>query len=777
MFMRSNVLTHYIETLQQYPIDQYATIAEDYKRILVEKHGFNVDQPDIWQKAIEADLKMQQKEIGVSCGFIASFLQYLANNEVAIEFAQLIERIGLTQNHVQKILHTKPDKRISQELELLVMYYIMDFYQSKGYSYEMQLDLLTNVSIGSISFMHDPDIKPSIAMKLPLSIIVNFMESTAQEYCNTNDFIVKVSSNSKLHGMIAGNVEIVYNKMPKIRNHVELQRPEKVLIEGKQYDNVQYQNFLGYGLTSWITEMTVLATLSGLYILKGIVFNRHLKMKKYNLCLDQWPRFFDGNNYRMKENGEFYNSNDPNKTSVKDSEGNMVRYDKPAHFVFRKNEHDYWYTVIPARDKKETDLDILINAGKIEFEFAWEKLWPWRKLKSMVAEDYKDEIEEFKNGKLHKLSYRQGSKILQTKKPDVIRMYRKKYRYGRYAGLATGLITSSAVMAVFGLTGIHVVLAAAVLVIAYIVGLYRDSKNLETRRVVRIFDKKLHDTHKVQNQLYQKLQKLLEQIVKESEKISVVKNLLSETFESITPATSQIIGQMQHLTQEVEKNTRGQHVLQSYFEKLENVINTAIKETVTQMTEAITNDVVDIQKQLMKIVEDNNESTKDLSGIMNKVLEALSGIGELADQTNLLSLNAAIEAARAGFSGRGFAVVAEEIGKLAQRTADKVNEIYAIKDLFEKDIDIIAGRFGHANDVIVSMYDTIAKKIASIEKTVHNKFVPLINEINEISKVIQSNSEMLDALAAMSEEVATAGEEIEAQLKSVQDTVAVIEQK
>jgi len=75
------------------------------------------------------------------------------------------------------------------------------------------------------------------------------------------------------------------------------------------------------------------------------------------------------------------------------------------------------------------------------------------------------------------------------------------------------------------------------------------------------------------------------------------------------------------------------------------------------------------------------------------------------------------------------------------------------------------------------MYDTIAKKIASIEKTVHNKFVPLINEINEISKVIQSNSEMLDALAAMSEEVATAGEEIEAQLKSVQDTVAVIEQK
>jgi hypothetical protein len=73
MFMRSNVLTHYIETLQQYPIDQYVTIAEDYKRILVEKHGFNTDQPDSWQKAIEADLKMQQKEIVFRVDLLQAF--------------------------------------------------------------------------------------------------------------------------------------------------------------------------------------------------------------------------------------------------------------------------------------------------------------------------------------------------------------------------------------------------------------------------------------------------------------------------------------------------------------------------------------------------------------------------------------------------------------------------------------------------------------------------------------------------------------------------------
>jgi aerotaxis receptor len=154
---------------------------------------------------------------------------------------------------------------------------------------------------------------------------------------------------------------------------------------------------------------------------------------------------------------------------------------------------------------------------------------------------------------------------------------------------------------------------------------------------------------------------------------------------------------------------------------------------------------VDATTKVANTVQSSSKTISDLGASIKEIGTIANAIKDIADQTNLLALNAAIEAARAGEQGRGFAVVADEVRKLAERTSTST-----------KDIARTIAEINSISDAaVISMHGAVTEVetgIALIRKNGEG--------LKEIMGATVTVSERIDHIAMASKEQSVAGESV-----------------
>lgn len=280
------------------------------------------------------------------------------------------------------------------------------------------------------------------------------------------------------------------------------------------------------------------------------------------------------------------------------------------------------------------------------------------------------------------------------------------------------------------------------------------------------------------------LKDLLSNVSEATDRLSSQSEELAQSSHEVRSGSEQIASTMQELSSGTESQatsaTNLSHWTSEFIEKvsLANDKGESVKTTsdeVLTMTEEGSTFMDTSVKQMVtidRIVQEAVEKVKGLDDQSKEISKLVQVINDIAEQTNLLALNAAIEAARAGEHGKGFAVVADEVRKLAEQVSHSIGDITSVVNTIQTESDDVVKSlqtgYKEVNQGTLQMNQT-NETFGEIKQSVTNMVQDMQMVTESLKEVTDESKAMTDAV----EEIASVSEESAA---GVEQTSAAAQQ-